>query len=74
MLAKRKRKSLDPSQELMLKWRKMISILDENINEVKEINKGLYRDYQETITYLENILEEYQKVLFISLFYLEVSN
>ena len=52
----------------------MISILDENINEVKEINKGLYRDYQETITYLENILEEYQKVLFISLFYLEVSN
>lgn len=74
MLAKRKRKSLDPSQELMLKWRKMISILDENINEVKEINKGLYRDYHETITYLENILEEYQKVLFISLFYLEVSN
>lgn len=52
----------------------MISILDENINEVKEINKGLYRDYHETITYLENILEEYQKVLFISLFYLEVSN
>ncbi|WP_061587234.1 hypothetical protein [Streptococcus oralis] len=38
--------------------RKAISILDEDANNLKYIDEGLYNDYKETIAFLENISEE----------------
>ena len=38
--------------------RKAISILDEDANNLKYIDEGLYNDYKETIAFLEKISEE----------------
>ena len=38
--------------------RKAVSILDEDANNLKYIDEGLYNDYKETIAFLENISEE----------------
>ena len=38
--------------------RKSISILDEHANNLKRIDEGLYKDYKETIAFLEKISEE----------------
>lgn len=38
--------------------RKAISILDEHANNFKYIDEDLYKDYKETIAFLENISEE----------------
>ena len=38
--------------------REAISILDEQADNLKYINEGLYKDYKETIAFLENISEE----------------
>ena len=38
--------------------RKAISILDEHANNLKRIDEGLYKDYKETIAFLEKISEE----------------
>lgn len=38
--------------------RKAISILDEDANNLKYIDEGLYNDYKETIAFIENISEE----------------
>lgn len=43
--------------------REAISILDEQADNLKYINEGLYKDYKETIAFLEGISEEeYQNI------------